>query len=314
MTLATMQQPSYAAMVFAEELAPNTRIAYRKGWTSFEQWCTAEAVEPLTATDEDVSRWMVHLAATRLHPGTISLYRSAVNKAFEVHGLPSPVKTPLIRATMKMVRRDYWQRSHAVEALRDYQVARMISRCPVSAIGYRDAAILALGFACALRRSELIGLDMADIRFLDDEADSFSRMIVTVRQSKTDQGGAGQSIPVINGNQIQPLTHLRRWLATAGITDGPVFRSMKRGGVIKESRLHNTDVPRIVKHYAKAAGYDPKVYSGHSLRAGFVTSAAVHQARPDKIMAITRHTSLDMVMKYTRDANLFEAHAGEGFL
>ena len=94
MTLATMQQPSYASMVFAEELAPNTRIAYRKGWTSFDNWCAASSVDPLSATDEDVSRWLVHLAAVGLHPGTVSLYRSAVNKAFEVRGLSSPVKTP----------------------------------------------------------------------------------------------------------------------------------------------------------------------------------------------------------------------------
>ena len=73
-------------------------------------------------------------------------------------------------------------------------------------------------------------------------------------------------------------------------------------------------MPRLIKHYSKKCGIDPRVMSGHSLRAGFVTSAAVHQARPDKIMEITRHTSLDMIMRYTRDANQFEAHAGEGFL
>ena len=319
MTLAVIERPSYTSAIFAKELAVNTRLAYQKGWASFSEWCAERGQEPLKATDEDVSAWMIGLAqgeanGSRLHPGTVQLYKSGVNKMFEVHGLASPCKSPLIKATMKVVKRDYWQPSRAVEALRDYQVQRMITLCPSSPIGYRDAAIMALGFACALRRSELIGLQVADCRFLDDETDQYARMIVTVRQSKTDQAGDGHTIPVINGNHITPITHLRRWLDSSGVAEGYLFRAMKRGGTLRESGLHTSDIPRLVKKYARMAGYDSRVVSGHSLRAGFVTSAAVHQARPDKIMAVTRHTSLDMIMKYTRDANLFDSHAGEGFL
>ena len=316
MTLPEIVRPSYASQVYGAELAPNTREAYRKGWERFERWCADEGVHPLRASDEDVSRWLIHLAAIGgLHPGSIGIYRSAVNKSYEIHGLSSPVKSPLVRATMRIVRRDYWQRSHAVEALRDHHVAKMISLCPSSLIGYRDAAILAIGFSCALRRSELIGLAVQDVRFLDDEEeDSHSKMIVTVRQSKTDQSGAGQSIPVIDGNKIRPITRLRRWLDRAEIAEGRIFRTMKRGGRVQSSGLHPSDVPRLIKHYAQLAGLDPGVFSGHSLRAGFVTSAAAHRVRPDKIMSITRHTSLDMVLKYTRDADLFDAHAGESFL
>lgn len=319
MTLAVREQTTYTSAVFAQELAPNTRAAYRKGWSSFCCWCADRGIEPFAATDEDVSGWMVSLArdssnSKPLHPGTVSLYKSGVNKMFEIHGLASPRKSPLIKATMKVVRRDHWQPGHAVQALRDFQVQRMIALCPSPLKGYRDAAILALGFACALRRSELIGLRVGDLRFLDSEVDQYARMMVTIRQSKTDQAGTGQIIPVINGTKITPISHLRRWLDKSGLTEGFLFRAMKRGGYLRDSGLHTSDVPRLVKHYASLAGYGPKVYSGHSLRTGFVTSAAVHQARPDKIMAVTRHTSLDMVMKYTRDANLFDAHAGEGFL
>ncbi len=319
MTLAVIEQTTYTSAVFAQELAPNTRAAYRKGWSSFCCWCADRGIEPLTATDEDVSGWMVCLArdgsnGTPLHPGTVSLYKSGVNKMFEIHGLASPTKSPLIKATMKVLKRDHWQPSHAVQALRDFQVQRMIALCPSTLLGQRDSAILSIGFACALRRSELIGLRVGDLRFVDDEADQYARMMVTVRQSKTDQAGLGQVIPVINGTNITPISHLRRWLDNSGITEGYLFRAMKRGGHLRESGLHASDVPRLVKHYARLAGYDPTVYSGHSLRAGFVTSAAVHGARTDKIMAVTRHTSLDMVLKYTRDANLFDSHAGEGFL
>ncbi len=75
-----------------------------------------------------------------------------------------------------------------------------------------------------------------------------------------------------------------------------------------------SDIARIVKRYAEAVGLDPSKYSGHSLRAGFVTSAAAHRARLDKIMEVTRHTSPRMVMRYIRQASVFEDHAGAAFL
>ena len=78
--------------------------------------------------------------------------------------------------------------------------------------------------------------------------------------------------------------------------------------------MHPSDVARIVKRYAEAVGLDPSEYSGHSLRAGFVTSAAVHRARLDKIMEVTRHTSPRTVLRYIRQANAFEDHAGTAFL
>ena len=78
--------------------------------------------------------------------------------------------------------------------------------------------------------------------------------------------------------------------------------------------MHPSDIGRLVKQYVRAIGVDPSDYSGHSLRAGFVTSAAVHGARLDKIMEITRHTSPRMVLRYIREAEAFEDHAGAAFL
>ena len=78
--------------------------------------------------------------------------------------------------------------------------------------------------------------------------------------------------------------------------------------------MHHSDIPRIVKHYAASIGLNPKDIAGHSLRAGFVTSAAVHHARLDKIMAVTWHKSPATVMGYIRDVDAFVNHAGQGFL
>ena len=97
-------------------------------------------------------------------------------------------------------------------------------------------------------------------------------------------------------------------------TKGPLFRSLWRGGRLRGRRLHHSDIPRLVKHYAQEIGLDPAEYSGHSLRAGFVTSAAVHGARLDKIMEVTRHSSAEMVLRYIWQVEAFEDHAGAAFL
>ena len=113
---------------------------------------------------------------------------------------------------------------------------------------------------------------------------------------------------------MRPIQRLQDWLEVSGITDGPVFQTMRRGGKLRGRPMHHSDIPRLVKHYAKLSGLDEKEISGHSLRAGFVTSAACHNARLDKIMEITRHTNPSTVMKYIRDADSFTDHAGEKFL
>ena len=196
-----------------------------------------------------------------------------------------------------------------VKALREYNVLGMLEHCGETTIGLRDAAMLALGFAAALRRSEICALQVEDIEMLGTQ-----RMVVRIRRSKTDQAGAGQSVAVPDGTRIRPVSRLRAWLEDAKVSDGYLFQTMKRGGRLTGLPMHHSDVARLVKHYVKQIGLDPSDYSAHSLRAGFVTSAAVHHARLDKIMEVTRHKSPAMVLKYIRDADSFKDHAGAGFL
>ena len=190
-------------------------------------------------------------------------------------------------------------------------LVRMLGHCDDSLIAVRDAAILSIGFAGALRRSEICALDVRDVAFDDDHLD---RMILHIRRSKTDQAGHGYRIPIPDGETIRPVTRVRTWLERSGLTGGRLFRTLRRGGHLRPGSLHHSDVPRIVKHYGALAGLDPATIAGHSLRAGFITSAAKHHARLDKIMTISRHKSAEMVLEYIRDAALFDDHAGAGFL
>lgn len=308
--------------VLASELSDNTRIAYGKGWSRFVDYCDAEhIVDPLAASPDVVARFLVYLATSPnplsdkiLSMGTVALYKSAVNKKYLEAGKPSPTSHPVVQSTLKGLARLKGSSSRRVDALREYHIEAMLQACPKTLIGRRDAAILAVGFAGALRRSEICNLSVQDVEFLKPRGDDGNRMWLTIRQSKTDQEGKGQRVAIVDGMGIRPIKRLQLWLEQSGIAKGPLFQTMRRGGHLRGRALHHSDIPRIVKHYASLTGLDPKQIAGHSLRAGFVTSAAVHHARLDKIMEVTRHRNPATVIGYIRDADAFADHAGRRFL
>jgi len=172
----------------------------------------------------------------------------------------------------------------------------------------RDKALLLLGFAGAFRRSELAQLNVADLEFRPEG------LRVIIRRSKTDQDGAGQILAVVRGNKACPVAALEAWLAHAEITDGPVFRPVLKGGRVLPERLSSQSVALIVKRHAERVGYNPALFSGHSLRAGFLTSAAARGASLFKMMDVSRHRSADTLRIYIRDAEAFKDHAGAGLL
>lgn len=315
--LATTAEGVQREALYAE-LSENTRTAYQKGWDRFIDYCAAEQItDPLSASPEQVAQFFAHLAT---HPsprsgvvpamGTVMLYKSAVNKMYTEAGKPAPANHPVVASTLKGLARIKGSAPRRVDALREYHIEAMLKSCPGTLIGKRDAAIMAVGFAGALRRSEICALAVDDVEFLDDEG----RMWLTICKSKTDQQGWGQRIAVQDGDGIRPIRRLKRYLRSSGITEGPLFQTMRRGGHLRGRPMHHSDIPRIVKHYAALIGLNPKDIAGHSLRAGFVTSAAVHHARLDKIMAVTRHRHPSTVMGYIRDVDAFADHAGQGFL
>jgi integrase len=172
----------------------------------------------------------------------------------------------------------------------------------------RDRALLLLGFGGAFRRSELVALDVADI------TESKDGLLVTIRRSKTDQEGRSTIVAVVRGKIACPVAALRAWLTTAGISDGPVFRPINKGGKVRPTRLTDRSVANVVKHRAELLGLDPKAFGGHSLRSGFLTSAAARGASLFKMADVSRHKSMDTLRGYVRDAEVFKNHAGEGLL
>jgi integrase len=183
-------------------------------------------------------------------------------------------------------------------------IRAMVDATDVGLIGLRDRALLLLGFAGAFRRSELVGLNVEECGFTRDG------LTVTLQRSKTDQEGQRRKIGIPYGSNPDtcPVRNLQGWMEQAGITAGPVFRSINRHGQM-QGRLSGTAVALLVKKLAERAGLDRAKYAGHSLRAGHATAAAIAGASERSIMQQTGHHSVTMVRRYIRDANLFRENS-----
>ena len=168
----------------------------------------------------------------------------------------------------------------------------------------RDRALLLIGFAGGFRRSEIVALDCDDVERVRQG------LVVTLRRSKTDQEGAGRKVGIPFGRTRHcPVLALDRWLVVSGIEVGPVFRPVDRHGRVAAERLSGQAVSLIVKERVAAAGIDPTDFSGHSLRAGFATSAVQAGVSTLKIRAQTGHASDAMLGRYVRDGELFVDNA-----
>ncbi|WP_165356834.1 site-specific integrase [Nocardioides zhouii] len=180
----------------------------------------------------------------------------------------------------------------------------MIAHLPDTTAGSRDRAILLVGFAGALRRSELVALRVDDVEWRDEGA------VLHIRRSKADQEAAGREVALPRGKDEQscPVDALRSWLAEGDISRGQLFRSVDRHGNVGE-QLSDRAIVLVIRRAATAAGLDPDKYSGHSLRAGFATTAAAHGASERRIAVQTGHRSMEVLRGYIRHATVFTDNA-----
>jgi integrase len=182
---------------------------------------------------------------------------------------------------------------------------QMVAALPDDLSGLRDKAMLLIGFAGAFRRSEIVGLQMRDIQIGD------ASLIVTLRRSKTDQEGASftKGIPIGTSEATCPKCALDAWLQLAGITSGPIFRPVDRRGHVGNRALSSLGLARAVKRALIALDVDTTDYSGHSLRAGLVTAAAMAGVSERVIMQQTGHKNTAMLRRYIREGSLFRENA-----
>ena len=298
-----------AAQYAKQARSENTKKSYRSDWAHFADWCEQHNLNALPATTDTVVLYISEFAET-YKVSTLERRLASISQAHKTAGLDSPAlvsREPLHSVWSGIVRSKSTRRDKVAPVLTD-DIKLMIQHLERDSVSgdltlhaVRDRAILLVGYAGALRRSELSGLHASDVQYTPEG------MRLLIKKSKTDQEGDGHILGLLYGAHPStcPVRSLRTWLRIAHIFDGPIFRPIDRHGNIKNKAITGHSIAQIVKKACFRAGLSPEIYSGHSLRAGFATQAA-KAGKPERIiMKHTRHKSEKMVREYIRDGELF---------
>lgn len=288
--------------------APATRRAYSSDWRQFETWCQAQSLVALSATPAVVACYVADQAEAGKKVATLQRALVAIARAHQLANTNDPTKHPVVRETMKGIRRRWATAQKQAEPLLFEALTKVVATIQGAQLrDLRDLAILCLGFMTGLRRSELVALDVADL------TRSGRGLRVRVRRSKRDQVGVGRDVVVFRKTgPTCPVAAVEGWLAAAGIQDGPVFVGVDRYGNARHGkRLTDQVVRTVVKDRARAAGLNVERLSGHSLRAGLATQAALNGASLRDIAKQTGHRSEKVLSGYIRDADLWRNNVTE---
>lgn len=299
----------HAAEIAEAQKASSTRVAYESDWAQFEKWAETNNVNIRPANESVVVAYIVYLSKIGMKPSSIKRKLTAISQTHLDLGYDRPVGQ-MVRNAYRGIRR---LKRHSTKKARPVTWAvlrRMLSVIPDSNIGIRDRALLLVGFSGALRRSELVAIDIEHIEFLDEG------MVINQTESKTNQTGELRkiAIPYIDIDGHCPVKATMKLIENSGKSSGPVFLGLGSAGRRNTNsppiakRLRAASVSSIIKRYARICGYPPSEFSGHSLRAGFATSASNAGLSSTSIMARTGHKSFAVFANYVRDGRLFRGH------
>ena len=284
--------------------APKTISEQTDDWRNFTRWCAEAGREPLPATAATLELYVESELRRKgvksrrpLKTTTVSRRVSTILVKHKEAGVAKP-STDGAYNILANTRRKRLEQPGSKAALSPDELRRIVRALPKDQQGVRNRAILLVGFASAMRRSELSALDLADIEFTKL---GFS---IFIRQSKGDQEGQGAPLYIFHGNRATtcPLKALKGWLKVRGKWEGPLFTQMSgcgTGGILQD-RLSGDAIYKVVTRSVESIGLDPKKYGGHTLRASCVTAALDAGESIPNIMERTRHKKIEMVARYHR--------------
>jgi len=315
-----------AADAFARRAkADNTRRAYRAGVRAWCSWCDHHALPCLPGQAADVVAFLAAERGRGLSVTTVELRRAAIRYLHFIAGCPVPTAEARVAETVAGIRRhaaDVGETpkkklAATVELLRD-----IIALIPDDLRGLRDRALLLVGFAGALRRSELAAIRVEHLEQRD------RGLQLTLPRSKGERDGKAVTVAIPFGSTaLCPVRALRRWQDAAAITDGPVFRRIwvppRRNTdetiplpalVIGTQAIDSGTVARIIQARAAAAGFERDAMGGHSLKRGALTTGMDHGVHPTHLKRLGRHRTYAVLDEYLQVGDPFEAHPLNGVL
>jgi integrase len=281
-----------------------TLRAYAAHWRTFAVFCEAHGVQALPATAATVCAFLT-TEAERHRAATLTAKLSAIAYMHRSAKQPNPCDSIEVKEMLAGIRRTIGTAPRRKKAITVSILRKMLAALPDGLRGKRDRAILLVGWASAMRRSELAAMRVEDVTFTDYGAR------ILIPKSKTDQEGEGQTVQLERGDPssfdsrsggsgLCPVSALRNWLSAAGIQSGNVFRGVDMLTGRLGDAITGRQIARIVKDAAERVGESAHEFAGHSMRAGFVTSALAAGAGELDVMEQTRHTSAKMLKVYSR--------------
>lgn len=292
--------------------AANTRAAYRSAVRKWCAWCDKRGLPALPGASRDVAAFISDESEGRLAATTIRLRVAAIRYLHRAAGLPSPTATAEVSETVAGIVNSRAaprkKRAATLTVLRE-----LLAPIPDDLRGHRDRALLLVGFAGALRRSELAAIRLADLQRTDRGYE------LTLPRSKGSQAKP-VLVPLPYGKTaLCPVRALMRWIAAAGIKDGPVFRriwlppSPEADGphptpAVGAEALTPRSLARIIQFRAAEAGFTPGDFGGHSLKRGALTTGMQRGAHAAQLKRLGRHKSFDVLGEYLEFGDLFAGH------
>lgn len=299
--------------------AENTNKAYAADWKHFARWCRLKGTDPLPPSSEMIGLYLTDLAAPTgpspaLSVSTIDRRLSGLAWNFAQHGFILDRKDRHIATVLAGIKRKHARPPVQKEAILPEDILAMVATLPFDLRGLRDRAILLIGYAGGLRRSEIVSLDVGKndtpdsggwIEILEDGA-------VLTLNAKT--GWREVEIGRGSSDQTCPVHALEQWLHFAKIDFGPIFvRTSRNGKKALETRLNDKHVARLIKTTVLKSGIRAELpekdrlalFSGHSLRAGLASSAEVDERYVQKQLG---HASAEMTRRYQRRRDRFRVN------
>jgi integrase len=297
----------------------NTLKAYAKDWAHFARWCRMKGAEPLPPSSEMIGLYLADLASgsgpsSALSVSTIDRRLSGLGWNYAQRGFTLDRKNRHIATVLAGIKRRHARPPMQKEAILAEDILAMVATLPFDLRGLRDRAILLLGYAGGLRRSEIVSLDVHK----DDTPDSggwidiFDKGALLTLNAKT----GWREVEIGRGSKDQtcPVHALEQWLHFAKIDFGPIFVGTSRDGMkAMNTRLNDKHVARLIKRTVLDAGIRSDLpekerlalFSGHSLRAGLASSAEVDERYVQKQLG---HASAEMTRRYQRRRDRFRVN------
>jgi site-specific recombinase XerD len=283
--------------------AESTWRAYASDLRHFQAWCSEHDLEPLPADATTVAMYLAAMERS-FSPSTIRRRLASISVSHQLAGLETPTADAAVKSVWAGIRRRNGVAPRKVRAARTKIITTLVEPFGNKLIDVRDRALILIGFAGALRRSELVALDINDV---DEDADG---LVLRIRRSKTDQEAVGETkgLPYGSHPATCPVRAWRAWIDASGIDAGPAFRAVDRHGRMRSTPLSDRAVANMIKRRATAAGLDG-LFAGHSLRSGFATEAYAQGTAELAIMRHGRWKSASNMRGYVQEGTIWTDNA-----